>query len=60
MRQGKGDDAGKHSGENDSRKGRGDERRQKRDREEGRDQRVKWKLGGLHYAAGVSYLSQLD
>lgn len=35
-------------------------RRQRHDREEGRDQCIKWKLGGLHYAAGVSYLSQLD
>lgn len=60
MCQEKGDDVGKHSGENDSRKGRGDEGRQRHDREEGRDQRIKWKLGGLHHAAGVSYLSQLD
>lgn len=30
----------------------------RRDTEEGRDQRTKWKLGGLHNAAGVSNLSQ--
>lgn len=40
--------------------GRGWRRGQRSDKEEGRDQRTKWKLGGLHNAAGVSDLSQWD
>lgn len=40
--------------------GRGWRKGQRCDKEEGRDQRAKWKLGGLHNAAGVSNLSQWD
>lgn len=40
--------------------GRGLRRGQICDKEEGRDQLTKWKLGGLHNAAGVSDISQWD
>lgn len=39
---------------------RGERREQSYDREEGRDKKNKWKVGSLHYAAGVSHSSQLE
>ena len=35
-------------------------RKQSYDREEGRGKKNKWKVGSLHYAAGVSHPSQLE